>query len=762
MPGFTSPGLFFIGTVVPKEMWYLKRVFEGARDAGYTRFVEPAAGAFAMCGIARTVGWRPEQMDATDVALLSAILGHAANGEGVGALEIQIKDPEVEGLGLDLGDPAQALYAQMLCRYFVKAARTMYWREIVTDLITRKDAVLKDLTAQLGRLTATLKGFRYRPLCMYAHLAEVLEDPQTFVSLNPPTHCLAPDHRILTADLRWVRCGQLKVGERILAFNENPGVHRQTQRRFEVATILRSEPEIEECVRVTLADGRSIICTADHPWLAQPQTKSDSKRQWVEARHLANRTRGRIAGRPPWYVLQQFEPWEDDRSYEAGWLAGILDGEGSVGYHECVRACVTQACGPVAEQIASRFLQLGIKATTRLRQPNSRHHKPLVSIDIAGGTAQVLSALGRLRPSRLLEQYQCDIHRVAIQAKPVIVKSVEPIGPRPIQSITTTSKTYIGEGFLMHNCGGWERFYNTGGRLTWREPTYAFFNPHTDMVKLAAMIREAKALVLLYEEVGFGQSVLPAVFARGGAMKDKHDTGGVRSMATYLSSNRPDEIEALAAGRKIARREPENLRPTNLPILPPTYEPIDASRVALVSLDAGQSAYYRQLWTHRFLGAVTPMNGLGLVLDGYLAGIFAYTRLGLDMGAFGKVAKEDALLLQCGVTPRLEGWRLGRLVTKLALSRAVLAQFLDDVALVRVTHIFTMQFTKYPEAKEMRGLMKLQVRQPFTNKWGLKKGFKLRYQAPIEATTMEEAYAWWIKDERRYRSLKQPSMSSVT
>jgi hypothetical protein len=282
------------------------------------------------------------------------------------------------------------------------------------------------------------------------------------------------------------------------------------------------------------------------------------------------------------------------------------------------------------------------------------------------------------------------------------------------------------------------------------------------MVKLAAMIREAKALVLLYEEVGFGQSVLPAVFARGGAMKDKSDTGGVRSMATYLSSNRPDEIEALAAGRKIARREPENVRPTNLPILPSTYEPTDASKVALVSLDAGQSAYYRQLWTHRFLGAVTPMNGLGLVVDGYLAGIFAYTRLGLDMGAFGKVAKEDALLLQCGVTPRLPGWRLGRLVTKLALSKAVLAQFLDDVALVRVTHIFTMQFTKYPEAKEMRGLMKLQVRQPFTNKWGLKKGFKLRYQAPIEPTTMEEAYAWWIKDERRYRSLKHPSMSSAT
>lgn len=496
-PGFTSPGLFFIGTVVPKEMWFLKRVFEGARGAGYTTFVEPASGAFAMSGLARQVGWTQEQLDASDVSLLSAVIGYAAMGRRLDELEIAVTEPAVQDL--DMGDPAHVLYAQMVCRYQVKAEKTFYWREIVTDLLARREAVLADLQRQLSRARETLYGFRYRPLCMFQHLAEVLDNPQAFVSLNPPTHA-----------------------------------------------------------------------------------------------------------------------------------------------------------------------------------------------------------------------------------------------------------------------GGWERFYNTGGRLTWKEPAYAFFDPAKDMAKIAEMVRDAKALVLLYEEVVYGQSVLPPVFARGAAMKAKTDVGAVRSMNTYLSANRPDEIEALANGRKIARKDAKGLQPSAFPILPSDYAPNAASRVALVKLEEPQSSYYRQLWTHRFLGSSTAMNGLGLLLDGYLCGVFAYDRQWLDRGEFGRVQRESRLMLQYGSTPKLAGWRLNRLLTKVALSLDTMRQVLDDLAMVKVTHLCTAQFSKHPESKEMRGLMKLAARKEIRNKFGLDKGFMLRYQAPVESTTIQEAFQWWLKEELRYRSLKSPSTSSPT
>lgn len=385
MPGFTSPGLFFLGTVVPKEQWFLSRVFEGARHAGYTRFVEPAAGAFAMCGLARPVGWSTEQLDASDVSMLSAILGYAAMGRRVDALEIQLHEPVLAPLALDRGDPDHALYAQMICRYLIKAGR-LYWREIVTDMVTRHESIVADIVTQLARLKEALYGFRYRSYCMFQHLTEVLDDPHTLISLNPPT---------------------------------------------------------------------------------------------------------------------------------------------------------------------------------------------------------------------------------------------------------MTS--------------GFEKFYNTGGRMTWNEPTYRLFKPATDLPALADVCRDAKALVVFYEEQPVGGTHLPAVFGRGGALKNKADMASVRSMNAYLSSNRPDEVVALAEGRKIARRPELGLRPAAYPIIPHTHVPTADSTITRVLLDKFQSLYYRQLWTHRFLSGGNMVNGVGILLDGYLAGVFAYDSSWLHNGRYGK---ETSTRLLCNTGPR--------------------------------------------------------------------------------------------------------------
>lgn len=78
---------------------------------------------------------------------------------------------------------------------------------------------------------------------------------------------------------------------------------------------------------------------------------------------------------------------------------------------------------------------------------------------------------------------------------------------------------------------------------------------------------------------------------------------------------------------------------------------------------------------------------------------------------------------------------------------------LDDWTGPRVTHLATAQFSQYPESKEMRGMFKLESRLPLLHpkKYGLQSGFKLRYEAPVQRTTWEEALAWWVKDEQRYR-----------
>ena len=75
MAMFQNPGAFFLGTLVPTEQKFLKVLLENARKNGYTKFVEPCAGAFAMSHLAVQAGFKPSQVEASDVSMFTSIMG---------------------------------------------------------------------------------------------------------------------------------------------------------------------------------------------------------------------------------------------------------------------------------------------------------------------------------------------------------------------------------------------------------------------------------------------------------------------------------------------------------------------------------------------------------------------------------------------------------------------------------------------------------------------------------------------------------------
>jgi len=107
MPQFQNPGAFFLGTLVPSEQRFLKVLLENARKNGYTKLVEPCAGAFAMSHLAVQSGFKPEQIEASDVSMFTSIMGYAITGKSLEELEIQAKGFSHE----ELLNPAIALYA---------------------------------------------------------------------------------------------------------------------------------------------------------------------------------------------------------------------------------------------------------------------------------------------------------------------------------------------------------------------------------------------------------------------------------------------------------------------------------------------------------------------------------------------------------------------------------------------------------------------------------------------------------------------------
>lgn len=477
MPMFQNMGAFFLGTLVPSEQKFLKPLIENARKNGYTKFVEPCSGAFAMSHLAVQAGFKPSQIEASDVSMFTSIMGLAIMRETTASLELHAKGFSDE----ELLDPATALYAWKYLNLSMKGGKE-YFYNMLLDFQYQREKYVKEIDDQLNRARDILNGMNYRPLDMWKHMEEIIDDPHCLVIANPPTYT-----------------------------------------------------------------------------------------------------------------------------------------------------------------------------------------------------------------------------------------------------------------------AGFEKYYDTGGAMTWTEPEYGIFNPETGLKEFMDMCENAKCLVMCYEENEPNKTAGYPVFARYG-VRD--------GINVYLTTNRPDEATALAEGRKIARPNEGKLEPIDCSILPRDYEFTEKTKIEVRRIEAFQAAYYRRLWTHNFVGSNAKMN-YGMFVDGYIAGVFGMDASALTMGAFG-TRVSDSMFLMYGMTIPHKVYRLGRLVTMLAQNREFVLSQLNDIEKEKVQSVKTVQMTKYPEAKEMRGVMKLIERHQDP-----KSGFRLTYVSELKDRDEKQTLSEWLRREQKWQKERAKSKQAT-
>lgn len=277
---------------------------------------------------------------------------------------------------------------------------------------------------------------------------------------------------------------------------------------------------------------------------------------------------------------------------------------------------------------------------------------------------------------------------------------------------------------LIHKAG-FEKIYDTNGNMTWKEPEYNVFDPATDLKNLLEKMKDAKCLFICYEESASGKTIGTPIFARYGVRE------GVN---VYLVSNRPDEAEFLAEGKKISRPNEQDLVPLNCEILPVDYEISEASKVSVVKIEQKSALYYRKLWTHNFTGSSVSLN-FAIFIDDKIAGVFGIDKSALIMGAFGKMVS-DSVFLMYGMTVPHKKYRLNRLTSMLAQNKNFVMEICTDLEKEKAKALKTVQMTKYPEALEMRGIMKLVER----NK-DAKFGYRLTYKSGLKDRNEQETIA---------------------
>lgn len=260
-------------------------------------------------------------------------------------------------------------------------------------------------------------------------------------------YCLSPETRILTADLRWVELRDIKVGQEIIAFDENVGPETPgpyAHRQWRVATVTHAGRTTLPCYKICLADGTEFVASEDHPWL----TYGEHQSRWKLTKELDT-----LAHREdrPTKIVKVTETWKESAEWEAGYLAAALDGEGFVTQNEH-RHCnghgfkigFSQNDNAMARKVRFCLETQGFDWSENL-------NGEILNFNIKGGRSEMMRMLGQVRPRRLLDKFDPAILGSMQRKEAVAVESAEFVGDKELVALQTSTKTFVAEGFATHN-----------------------------------------------------------------------------------------------------------------------------------------------------------------------------------------------------------------------------------------------------------------------------------------------------------------------
>lgn len=265
--------------------------------------------------------------------------------------------------------------------------------------------------------------------------------------------CLDPSTRVLTADLRWVPIGDIQPGQEVVSVDEHPPGGRGKARKMRTATVEHAGRVMRHAYRVSLSDGREVICTDRHPWLTR---KAATDAKWRSLSGEGNQVVGKITVGTK--VRSITTPWGEP-DYQDGWFGGMLDGEGSIsnGNRAGCQLSVSQVVGPVWAR-AHRYLDergyaYRIEEDEGLRE--SKHGSEAVPRLALTRMDDIFRLIGTTRPSRFIgrrfwEGRELPGKRGAGVAW-VEVTGIEYIGEQEMVDLQTSTGTYIAEGLVSHN-----------------------------------------------------------------------------------------------------------------------------------------------------------------------------------------------------------------------------------------------------------------------------------------------------------------------
>lgn len=267
------------------------------------------------------------------------------------------------------------------------------------------------------------------------------------------SYCVTPDTRILTSDLRWVRAEDIKKGDSLLGFDENPP-KRYGQRKYK-ESFVEDVGRIERpCYEVILSNGQKVKCSEEHQWLV---FTAGSRAVWKKTKDLVSTDR----------IYKVCDTWDNlPTDYRLGYLAAAFDGEGCISQvqDKINQITFSQRANTMLDQVERYLKDFGFTYNDDFydKRKVGNGQEPCYRLIINGGKRELLRFLGSVRPERLLENFdpnklgtvRCSNGDLGKEYHPSVVE-LNYIGMQEVIPIRTTTRTYIAEGLASHNCLEW-------------------------------------------------------------------------------------------------------------------------------------------------------------------------------------------------------------------------------------------------------------------------------------------------------------------
>ena len=279
--------------------------------------------------------------------------------------------------------------------------------------------------------------------------------------------CNPPEAPIWMGDFSFKSLGAIKAGDVVV------GWHRPTgQKRFLTrSTVLEVRSRRSDIVRVQMESGRVLRCTPDHRWLTM--SRGTPGNDWFQPPRV---------GKKLVRVIDPTPELPDHLRWDAAWLGGIYDGEGSSNHIAQSRTHNPLIC----ERIEKVIRSLGLRASPHAMgfYVLGREEGLKRSREFKQGMVDFLNWTRPTKRDRYMERHILSAHF----KHPDRVVDVKPDGHGEVISMQTTTGNYIAWGYASKNC----KFVESTDQVFSYDDVMAAFSPKVQPI-VQAIAREAAA-----------------------------------------------------------------------------------------------------------------------------------------------------------------------------------------------------------------------------------------------------------------------------